>query len=59
MEDKLESHKIKQVPNSIQKKKEKKSNNYFNMPIQWAYMYILQPKLCVGKSMAMQVIDLT
>lgn len=28
------------------------------MFVNWAYMYILQPQLCMGQSMAMQVIDL-
>lgn len=35
-----------------------KSGAYFNMPIHWAYVHILQPQLCMGKSMAVQVIHL-
>lgn len=31
---------------------------YFNMSIHRAYVHILQPQLCMGKSMAVQVIHL-
>lgn len=35
------------------------SGTHFNMSIHWAYVHILQPQLCVGKSMAVQVIHLS